>query len=577
MSPFLKHLLRRRNSLLRRNKIEAANSLAKRIGEIIVKTALLLVEKSEERNVYGMKSDESQDKVVYAILCSASNVEGINSSTLNDHYQAVSSDDNFVEPPVKSSVSPKSLHLFTEYEVFRSLTRVHGTSEGPDGIPTWLLSSMAHLLAYPISILFQGSLVQSYVPPQWLVSRITPVPKIPHPQGVSDFRPISITSVLSRILEKHVVRAYFYPILTNPNINQPFSDQFAFRPSGSTTAALIALLHQILDILKTEPFVRLISLDFTRAFDSVSHSFLASVLSRLPIPDNIYNWVMALLKHRQHSTRYQGITSVLKYITASIIQGSGMGPMNFLTVISTLKAKHHQNRLMKYADDSYLLIPASSIATTESELENIALWASSCNLKLNASKSKEVIFRLPRSMISTQPPEYPGIQRVDMINILGIRLNDRLGFGPHIEYITSRAKQSMYAIRFLTAHGLRGDKLHEVVRATTLARLLYASPAWSGFVNAEQKSRINSIIKKLVRCRFLPSSQLTFEDLSNEADKRLFAVILRNPSHVLYNFLPPVKNNSYNLRVRAHNRILPECYTLEKRGFILRMIYNLVY
>src|SRR3984885_15167889 len=155
-------------------------------------------------------------------------------------------------------------------------------------------------------------------------------------KGVSDFRPISITSVLSRILEKHVGRAYFYPILTNPNINQPFSDQFAFRPSGSTTAALIALLHQILDILKTEPLIRLISLDFTRAFDSVSHSFLATVLSRLPIPDNIYNWVMALLKHRQHSTRYQGITSLLKYITASIIHGSG---------ISTLKAKHHQNCL----------------------------------------------------------------------------------------------------------------------------------------------------------------------------------------------------------------------------------------
>ena len=136
-----------------------------------------------------------------------------------------------------------------------------------------------------------------------------------------------------------------------------------------------------------------------------------------------------------------------------------------------------------------------------------------------------------------------------------------------LNIITTRAKQSMYAIRFLTAHGLRGDKLHEVVRATTLARLLYASPAWSGFVNAEQKSRINSIIKKLVRCRFLPSSQLTFEDLSNDADKRLFAVILRNPSHVLYNFLPPVKNNSYNLRVRAHNRILPESYTLEKTRF----------
>src|SRR3984885_7739641 len=119
------------------------------------------------------------------------------------------------------------------------------------------------------------SLTYSFVPPQWLSSCITPVPKVSRPSCESDFRPISITSVLCRLLEKHVFRRYFYPILTNPRDNDSFLDQYAFRPTGSTTSAIIALMHHLTEMLKNEPYVRLISLDFSRAFDTVRHSYLA--------------------------------------------------------------------------------------------------------------------------------------------------------------------------------------------------------------------------------------------------------------------------------------------------------------
>jgi len=71
----------------------------------------------------------------------------------------------------------------------------------------------------------------------------------------SDFRPISITPVLSRSFEKYMVRSYIYPALQEFTAGLYFADQFGFRPTGSTIAAFIALFHTILTMLSTNPFV----------------------------------------------------------------------------------------------------------------------------------------------------------------------------------------------------------------------------------------------------------------------------------------------------------------------------------
>jgi len=85
---------------------------------------------------------------------------------------------------------------------------------------------------------------------------------------------VSITPVLSRSFEKYMVRSHIYPALQEPTSWFYFADQFFFRPTGSTTAALIALFHTILTMLSTNPFVRVIALDFSKAFDTVRHATL---------------------------------------------------------------------------------------------------------------------------------------------------------------------------------------------------------------------------------------------------------------------------------------------------------------
>jgi len=98
--------------------------------------------------------------------------------------------------------------------------------------------------------------------------------------------------VLSRTLERIVVRDYIYRALLSPPAPPSISDQFAFRSTGSTTAALILILHTVTHLLDTNPHVIVIALDFSKAFDSLRHSTLMEKFAALDIPDNIYNWLV---------------------------------------------------------------------------------------------------------------------------------------------------------------------------------------------------------------------------------------------------------------------------------------------
>ena len=113
----------------------------------------------------------------------------------------------------------------------------------------WFLRLGAPCFAGHLTKLFNISLQESTVPLQWKNSVIKPIPKIKNPSAEKDFRPISITPVLSRVMEKLVVRNYIYPAILDPPDPLTFDDQFAFRPIGSTTAAMIFLFERITELL----------------------------------------------------------------------------------------------------------------------------------------------------------------------------------------------------------------------------------------------------------------------------------------------------------------------------------------
>ena len=161
-----------------------------------------------------------------------------------------------------------------------------------------------------------------------------------------------------------------HPYALHPLLDLHWPVRF-FQPTASTTAALIYLLHTVTSFLETNPYVVVLAIDFSKAFDSVRHSVVLDKYSRLNITDNIYNWVESFFQDHSHSTRFGGQVSALKTISASIIHKS----VSYVVTASDLQPSLQANFIVKYADDTYAIIPAGNVSSGPADLTNTSNWA----------------------------------------------------------------------------------------------------------------------------------------------------------------------------------------------------------
>jgi len=120
-----------------------------------------------------------------------------------------------------------------------------------------------------------------------------------HQLSAGDLRPISVTSILSRTVIKLVVRNYLTPLLRSSS----FCDQYAYKPTGSTTCALADLTYRIHTLLESNQYVRCVLIDFSKAFDTVDHVILARKLFCLETPFFIIQWIMSFLTDHNQATK----------------------------------------------------------------------------------------------------------------------------------------------------------------------------------------------------------------------------------------------------------------------------------
>ena len=111
------------------------------------------------------------------------------------------------------------------------------------------------------------------------------------------------------------------------------------------------------------------------------------------IPDEVYNWVKDFFDNHSRCTKFAGEISTRADIHASVIQGSELGPVSYLVMAADLRAINDKNRMIKFADDTYLIVPAECTATCEDEVAHTQNWAYDSNLNLNRAKSREIVFR----------------------------------------------------------------------------------------------------------------------------------------------------------------------------------------
>ena len=377
--------------------------------------------------------------------------------------------------------------------------------------------------------------------------------------------------MLSRILERHIVHHILLPSIPPTDV----SDQFGFRPTGSTTAALVTTMHHVTRLLETNSHVQCISVDFTKAFDTINHPILFSKLQKLNLPPFIFSWIINFLTGRTQAVSVNGNTSEFLTINQSIIQGSSIGPTLFIIYASDLRTTSKINILIKYADDTTILIPQHTDVDAYSEYINTLGWAFINKLFVSKVKTKRVTLCSPNVRQDLLPAPIPEIEQVKTLKFLGVLLTSNLSMDNHVKLIMSTISQRFYLLSQLKKQGLPMPALNIVFHALIISRLEYALPCFYGFLSESNISQINAALRKARRWG-LTDLDLTISDIAELADQRLFNKMLAD-THCLNHLLPSVSpaSSRYNLRPRGHDFILPSVKTARHmNSFVMRTLFK---
>ena len=563
---------------MRRGKINAAGELSSKIGQLIIK-----YRQSELSNVKYTDTRKLWNKVRPTLGANSRAVtlgdkygpQFDDLDAVNTHFASIATDPQYnieeINSIIESIPQNRFINPVSEYEIFKLLSSLKKTASGSDGIPYWVFKYCAVQLTPVITKLINNTLNSGRPPTAWKSALVTPIQKTSSVKSFSDLRPISVTPILSRLVEKLVVRKYIIPALPPELI----SDQFAYRPTGSTTAALVSLTHIVAQRLESCNYVRCLLIDYSKAFDTIHHPTLFRKFLDLPIPFQIQRWIFRFFTGRRQAVVSGGKRSEWLPISRSILQGSGIGPSAYVLYSSDLKALSPYNSIIKYADDTSLLVPQHSSVSLEEEFTHLQNWSTANKLQINFDKTKEIVFRRPSTRFLITPHPLPQIEQVKVTKLLGIYISETFSTTIHVNHILSVANQRIFLLGQLKYQGLSRDALHVIFTAIVLSLVNYALPSFAGQLSKGDQSRLDSLFRRAYR-RGLCHEILTMDDLILKADTKLFHQITY-PTHCLHPLLPPERYNKKSLRTRGHDYSLQHIHTnLFKNSFVNRSLFSFI-
>ena len=202
-------------------------------------------------------------------------------------------------------------------------------------------------------------------------------------------------------------------------------------------------------------FDRVLSFDFSKAFDSVSHRLVTDKLKKVPdINLYIVNWVIDFLKDRQQRVCLDKVKSPYLSVNRGVPQDTVLGPVLFTIMVKDISPTSQNTLMTKYADDITYNIPTGPNVndTTSEKVGNIKVWAEENLMKLNLSKTKELVKRGRTNLLPPKP--IVTIERVSYLKLLGVTFQDSpTKWDKHFDDSMERALKRMHILRVCKRNG----------------------------------------------------------------------------------------------------------------------------
>ena len=279
-------------------------------------------------------------------------------------------------------------------DVYTKLLRLSGTTSlDVLELDTYLLKLAAHLIAPSLSHVFNLSLYQGVLPDDFKFARITPVFKNKgNLSDVSNYRPISVISHISKILESLVKKQLLSHLINGKHLS---SNQFAYIKGRSTQLALHKIIDNWLENIDKGLITGACYLDLSKCFDTVSHPTLLKKLCTFGIFDTELNWFKSYLNNRHQVVKLNGTTSKPLRLPIGVPQGTILGPILFILYANDIHNFISVGTCIMYADDITLYVSAPSLREVESKLQtcidDTLSWLKCNKLVVNATKSNSML------------------------------------------------------------------------------------------------------------------------------------------------------------------------------------------
>lgn len=382
---------------------------------------------------------------------------------------------------------------------------------GPDNVTGILLKTFADCVTASLTNIFSYSLDTGLLPDVWKKAKVIAIHKKGSRHSPNNYRPISLTSIVCKLLE-HIVSSHINQYLQQNDLL--VDAQHGFRKGRSCESQLVHTINDFAFNIEKNIVTDVIILDFSKAFDSVSHTKLLHKLRNFGIGDRLILWIKGFLQDRSQFVQLEDAKSNFCGVLSGVPQGSVLGPLLFLMYVNDLP-----NTLLSecrlFADDALLYNTRANQIILQNDLHRLEGWAKSWQLSFNTSKCSVLSIK-DSSLKQCYYLHNNRIKNVNSHPYLGIELNHDLKWNRHINIIVAKASRTLGMLwRVLKTADTRTRQL--AYNALVRPILEYGCSAWDPYL-AKDIRQLEKVQNRAIRFIFRLKGHVSISQIREDTN-----------------------------------------------------------
>ena len=373
-------------------------------------------------------------------------------------------------------------------------------SPGYDNFSNKIIKLSATEIAKPLTHIFNLTFENGIIPEKLKLAIVTPIFKANENNKFENYRPISVLSCFSKLLEKLM----YNRLINFTDKNQILSKhQYGFRKNRSTEFAIIELADKITKGIDQGQYTLGIFLDLSKAFDIINHRILIEKLEHYGIRGICLKWFKNYLENRKQTVKYNTIKSDEMIITSGVPQGSILGPILFLLYINDIQNCSRIVSIILFADDINICYSHTCLKKLneimQTEINKISDWLNTNILSLNTTKTKFMLFRSSKRKQRhniTISINNEKIKQVKSTTFPGVVTDECLTWKDHIDLISKKIMKASSIISRIH-HFTNLNALKLIYYALVYPYLIYGNLIW-GSTYKTRIQKLMNIQKKII-------------------------------------------------------------------------------